>query len=152
MGKHKNAMHVSVVIPVYNEENNIPLLYKEIKSAFTNLPGTYELIFVNDGSVDSSQRAICSVKDNDSAVRVILFDKHYGKTAALDAGFKSSRGDIILTIDCDLQYDPKDLLRVVDRMQDGAVDAVFGRRVRRTTGIIKQSTRPHWVSRHDNNL
>ena len=75
--------------------------------------------------------------NNDNAVRIISFDKNYGQTAALYAGFKNSNGEIILTIDGDLQYDPKDLLRIIKELENNDVDMVLGRRITRASGLIR---------------
>ncbi|MFA5388697.1 MAG: glycosyltransferase family 2 protein [Candidatus Omnitrophota bacterium] len=131
-------MDISIIIPVYNEEGNIALMFKKIKEAFFIFTKSYEIIFVNDGSSDNSLSVLKDISNGDSSVRVISFDKNYGQTAALDAGFKYAKGEIVLTIDADLQYDPEDLLRIIKELEDGGVDAVFGRRINRTSGFIKK--------------
>lgn len=130
-------MKISAVVPIYNEEDSINLIYNEIKSIFLNLHKQYELIFVNDGSTDKSLDILKNIMHNDNSVKIISFDKNYGKTSALDAGFKHAKGEIILTVDADLQYDPKDLLRIIKELEDNDVDIVLGKRINRASGFIK---------------
>lgn len=135
-----SIMDISIIIPVYNEENNIILICNAIKSYFSNLYKQYELIFVNDGSNDGSLNILKDIQHKDISVRVISFDKNYGQTSALDAGFKAAEGKIILTIDADLQYDPRDLLRIIKELDNNDVDAVLGRRINRTSGFFKNTS------------
>lgn len=130
-------MDISVIIPIYNEAQNISPFYVRIKDVFRNCQKDYEFIFVNDGSSDDSLNILRSIGREDSSVKVVSFDKNYGKTSALDAGFKNSNGEIVLTIDCDLQYDPKDLFAILETLEDSNIDAVFGRRINRTSGFLK---------------
>ena len=110
--------YISIIIPVCNEEDNIALIFKEIKNVFLNYAKSCELIFVNDGSSDNSLNILKDMVNNDSSARIISFDKNYGKTSALDAGFKHAKGEIVLTIDADLQYDPNDLLKIIAELED----------------------------------
>lgn len=135
----EGQMYISIIIPVCNEEENIGALYREIKKCFLNYRNQYELIFVNDGSSDNSLNILKDMMHEDSSVRVISFDWNYGKTSALDAGFKNARGEIILTIDCDLQYDPKDLRAIFKELENINNDAILGRRINRTSGCIKNA-------------
>ncbi len=106
-------------------------------NVFSNYRDRYELIFVNDGSSDNSLNVLKDIMRNDGHVRVISFDKNYGKTSALDAGFKNAKGEIILTIDCDLQYAPKDLIAIIKELENADNDAIFGRRTNRASGYIR---------------
>ncbi len=130
-------MHISIIIPLYNEEENIGLLYRDIKNVFLDYPGRYELIFVDDGSSDNSLNLLNDMMHTNSSVKVISFERNYGKTSALDAGFKNAKGEIVLTIDCDLQYDPEDLMPILEKLKNSNVDAVFGRRINRTAGFLR---------------
>lgn len=131
-------MDISVIIPVFNEEENIKILYCRLIDVFFDYRGQYELIFVDDGSRDNSLNILKNIAYHDSSVKVICFDKNYGQTSALDAGFKNSKGEIILTIDADLQYYPNDLIHIVKELQhDNSVDVVLGRRIRRKSGFIR---------------
>ena len=130
-------MDISVIIPVFNEEDGICLIYRTLKKVFLNLHKQYELIFINDGSSDNSLAVLKSILQIDSCIKVISFDGNYGQTSALDAGFKHANGEIILTIDADSQYDSQDLLRILEELISDDVDAVLGKRVNRTSGLIK---------------
>lgn len=129
--------YISIVIPACNEEDNIGLIFKEIKNAFLNYAKSYEVIFVNDGSSDNTPNILKDIVNRDSSARIISFDKNYGKTSALDAGFKHAKGEIVLTIDADLQYDPKDLLKIIAELENKDIDAVLGRRINEASGFIK---------------
>jgi len=130
-------MDISVIIPVYNEEASILLTYNSIKDAFSLLDKKHELIFINDGSLDNSLVLLKNLQLKDNAVRIISFDRNYGQTSALGAGFKHAQGEIILTIDADSQYNSLDLLRIIEELKNDGVDVVLGKRVSRTSGLIK---------------
>lgn len=135
----EGQMYISIIIPVCDEEENIGALYREIKNVFSNYRDRCELIFINDGSPDNSLGILKDMMHDDSSVRVISFDQNYGKTSALDAGFKNAKGEMILTIDCDLQYDPRDLIAILKELENTDNDAILGRRINRTSGCIKNA-------------
>ncbi|MBU3906863.1 MAG: glycosyltransferase family 2 protein [Nanoarchaeota archaeon] len=144
-------MKLSVIIPVYNEEGNIPVLYQEIQEVVKQLINNkkindYELIFVNDGSKDKSQEILEGLKRQDKAIRVIELRKNFGQTPALKAGFDSCSGDLIVTMDGDLQNDPKDIPRLIEKLEKG-YDVVSGWRIRRKDSFFKKI-----ASRMMNNL
>ncbi len=124
---------LSIVIPTYNEEKNIAPLYIELKGVLTNLKKTYEIIFVDDGSKDNTFNEIKNIKSKE--VKAIRFRKNFGQTAALDAGFKASKGKIIITIDSDLQNDPHDIPKLLNKIKD--YDVISGWRFRRKDGFFK---------------
>jgi dolichol-phosphate mannosyltransferase len=130
-------MDISIIIPVYNEEDNIRLIYSALKRVLLRSPKQYELIFIDDGSSDQSLAVLKSILPTDSCVKIICFDRNYGQTAAWDAGFRQAGGEVVLTIDADCQYDPQDLLRILEELKKDDVDAVLGKRVNRTSGWIK---------------
>ena len=103
---------ISVVIPVYNEEENIPILYKELKEVLESLPYDYEVIFVNDGSRDRTGEVLEEIARKDGKVKVVEFARNYGQTSAMMAGMDIASGDVIITMDGDLQNDPKDIPRL----------------------------------------
>lgn len=111
-------MKVSVVIPIYNEEQNIKILYEKLKDALDNQQFFYELIFVDDGSTDKSLSILKEIQKLDDKVVIISFRRNFGQTAAFSAGFDYSSGDVIVTIDGDLQNDPGDIPRLVSMMND----------------------------------
>jgi len=125
---------VSVVVPLLNEQDNIEPLYEQITQALTD-KYNYEIIFVDDGSRDSSFAVLTRLQKADDRVRVIRFRKNFGQTAALSAGFTHARGKIIAAIDADLQNDPADIPKMIDKLNEG-YDVVSGWRKKRHDNII----------------
>lgn len=121
---------LSIVIPVHNEENNLPILYQELDETLKKLCQEYEIIFVDDGSKDQSRNVIKSLAKNDKRIKAIFFRRNYGQTAALSAGFKYAHGDVIVTLDADLQNDPADIPKLLQKMSEG-YDLVNGWRKNR---------------------
>ncbi len=129
---------VSIVIPVYNEAENVALLHGEIAAAVAGRPEEYEVIFVDDGSSDGSLAALKQLHERDARVRVIQFRKNFGQSAAISAGFENSRGEVVVAMDADLQNDPADIPRVVDKVLEG-YDIVNGwRRDRRDKWLTRR--------------
>jgi glycosyltransferase involved in cell wall biosynthesis len=123
---------LSVVIPVYNEEENLPLLWPELRTVLEGERLDFEVVFVDDGSRDRSADIIRSLREADPRVRLVRLKANAGETAATDAGLKAARGRLVVTMDADLQNDPHDipgLLRHLDQW-----DAVTGWRVQRGEG------------------
>jgi glycosyltransferase involved in cell wall biosynthesis len=112
---------VSFVIPVYNEEENLPDFYRELTAAGEKLHGSCEIIFVDDGSRDGSSPALRRIQAADPKVKIIRLRKNFGQAAALAAGFDRSRGKIIITLDADLQNDPADVPLFVTIVKKGFV-------------------------------
>ncbi|MGB6368373.1 MAG: glycosyltransferase, partial [Thermoanaerobaculia bacterium] len=102
---------LSVVIPVYNEEANVEPLYVELTAALADLGIAYEMIFVEDGSTDSTLDGLRSISNRDPRVQVLRFSRNYGQTAAIQAGFARAVGRTVVTMDGDLQNDPADIGR-----------------------------------------
>jgi dolichol-phosphate mannosyltransferase len=126
------VLDLSVVIPVYNEEDNLPHLWPELRSVLERLGLTFEVVFVDDGSRDRSAEIIRGFRDADPRVRLVRLKVNAGETAATDAGFKAALGRLVVTMDADLQNDPHDipgLLAHLDRW-----DAVTGWRTQRGDG------------------
>jgi glycosyltransferase involved in cell wall biosynthesis len=121
--------HISVVAPLFNEQDNIGPLYFQIKQALDGKYG-YEIIFVDDGSNDNSFDELAKWQKDDDNVRVIRFRKNFGQTAALSAGFAHARGKIIVAIDADLQNDPADIPSMIAKLDEG-YDVVSGWRKKR---------------------
>ncbi|HEX8974725.1 MAG TPA: glycosyltransferase family 2 protein [Patescibacteria group bacterium] len=124
---------ISVVVPLYNEEGNVKELHRRIVEACSGLDKPYEVIFVNDGSKDGT------VKDCEGLTPLILvnFRKNFGQTAAFDAGIKQAKGEIIITMDGDLQNDPKDIPLLLEKMNEG-FDVVSGWRLKRKDTFSKR--------------
>lgn len=117
-------MKISVVIPVFNEEDSIKELYGQISTALKNQK-KYEIIFINDGSSDKSEKAIIDLSNEDKRVKLISFYRNFGKSAALSEGFKYASGEIIITMDADLQDDPNEISNLINKLDEG-YDLVSG--------------------------
>jgi glycosyltransferase involved in cell wall biosynthesis len=124
---------VSVVVPLFNEEENVPILQAELTAALTGLD--YEIIFVDDGSTDGTVRRIAA----DPRVRLVRFERNAGQSAAMYAGLNSARGDVAVLIDGDLQNDPADIPRLLAEIERGA-DLVCGYRAQRKDTVVKRIT------------
>lgn len=125
---------ISIVVPLFNEEDNVPILQQEIATALAGCD--YELILVNDGSTDSTRDRI----QRDERTRVIEFGRNTGQSAALYAGMKSARGAYVGLLDGDLQNDPSDLLPLLDELKRSGVDLVCGYRISRQDRWSKRVT------------
>jgi glycosyltransferase involved in cell wall biosynthesis len=122
-------MTLSVVIPVYNEEDNIQLLYDQLKKSLDPLAQEYELLFVDDGSTDRTLPLLEKIQANDKLVMVLSLRRNFGQTAAFAAGFDFARGDVVVTMDGDLQNDPSDIPKLLEMIKDN--DLVSGWRRKR---------------------
>lgn len=130
-------MLISVVIPLLNEEENIPLLYEELDKVMRSLDGGYELLFIDDGSSDKSLALLKELQEKDDHVVVVSFRKNFGQTAAMAAGFDFAQGDIIITMDADLQNDPHDIPLLLEKINEGN-DVVTGWRHDRKDAFINR--------------
>jgi glycosyltransferase involved in cell wall biosynthesis len=110
---------LSVVIPAYNEEENVPILYEKLKKVLDSLGEDYEIIFVDDGSIDGTYQRLKQLAEKDSRLKVIRFKRNYGQTAAMSAGFEHAKGDVIITLDADLQNDPEDIPLLLEKLKEG---------------------------------
>jgi dolichol-phosphate mannosyltransferase len=135
MIKNMPKQDISIVIPVYNEEDNIKPLSAELQEVLHGLGRPYEIIFVDDGSVDKSFNVLKEVASQDPQIRVIRFRKNTGQTAAFDAGFRAAQGAIVVTMDADLQNDPQDIPQLLEKI--GKFDVVCGWRYQRKDPWIK---------------
>jgi glycosyltransferase involved in cell wall biosynthesis len=133
------APAVSLIVPVYNEEENIAPLAEEIRAAMARIENTWELCFVDDGSTDRSLDAVKAEAAADPRVRYIAFAENRGQTAALAAGISEAAGDILVTLDADLQNDPADI-PVLLKLFGKDNDMVVGMRVRRQDSFIKKTS------------
>ncbi len=127
---------VSIVIPVYEEEESLPHLYKSIKDVMEKLGRKYEIVFVDDGSKDGTLKALESYQKKDPTVVVVSFRRNFGQTAAMAAGFEYAQGDIIITMDADLQNDPADIPKLLEKMKGH--DVVSGWRKKRQDKFISR--------------
>ena len=131
-------LDVSVVIPVYNERDNLMLLAERLFPAVSSLGCPHEVIFVNDGSTDGSGEILRTIKSEHPHVRVLHLDKNHGLTAAFDAGFKAARGQIVVTMDSDLQNDPEDIPALLSELRNGEYDVIIGWRKERKDKFLKR--------------
>jgi glycosyltransferase involved in cell wall biosynthesis len=122
-------MSVSVVIPLYNEEENVSVLHERLKDVLDALGTEYEIIYVDDGSSDRTLNLLEDIQKTDKNVMVLSLRRNFGQTAAFAAGFDFARGDVVVTMDGDLQNDPKDIPRLLDAIRD--CDLVSGWRKKR---------------------
>lgn len=127
---------ISIVIPVFNEEKNIEPLYAALKSALYSLPFKNEIIFVDDGSKDATAEKAEILSLKDQSVRLVQLRKNFGKADALSAGFQEAKGKIIITMDGDLQDDPQEIPRFVQKINEG-YDLVSGWKFRRHDPLSK---------------
>jgi len=125
MNKLKDLVKVSFVIPLKNEEKSLLTLYKEITFETKKLAISYEIIFVDDGSTDNSFDILKSIHQKDPKVKVVKLRGNFGKSVALQAGFEVSCGEIIITLDADLQDDPKEIKNFINKIEEG-YDLVSG--------------------------
>ena len=123
--------HLSVVLPVFDEEENLPILIAEIRSVLDRLGVDWEIVAVDDGSNDASLERLREAAADDGRVRVVDLGGRRGQSAALVAGWRAARGEVIATLDADLQNDPADLPAMLERLAAGGVDMVVGIRVER---------------------
>src|SRR5580700_5201450 len=109
----------SIVIPLFNEAENISPLYRQITAVMNTVGDVYEIVFIDDGSRDPTFKILLKICDEDSRVVVIRLRRNFGQTAALKAGFDYARGEIIISMDGDLQHDPAEIPLFIEKMKDG---------------------------------
>jgi dolichol-phosphate mannosyltransferase len=128
---------ISIVIPLHNEERSIALLYEELQAALEPLDQEWETVFVDDGSTDGSFAALTRLHNANENVRVVRLRRNFGKAAALAAGFGQARGEIVVTIDADLQDDPAEIPRLLAKLDEG-FDLVSGWKTRRRDPLLRR--------------
>ena len=111
--------NISIIVPIYNEELSINSLYEEIKTIVLDAFSQYEIIFIDDGSNDTSYEIINQLASNDSNIIAIKLNRNYGKSDALSEGFKLAQYEYVATLDGDLQDDPNELVKLIDTLDDG---------------------------------
>lgn len=145
--------YLSVVIPVFNEEASLDILYGELVAALARVTGASEIVFVDDGSTDSSLVVLRALEVKDARVRLVSLDSNCGQSAALDAGFRTARGEVTATLDADLQNDPGDIPMLLSHLD--RADVVNGIRAsRRDTWFRRLCSRVangvrNWATRAD---
>lgn len=147
-------MDVSVIIPVFNERENLRPLHAELVEAMARLGRSYEVLYVDDGSTDGSRDVLRRIHAEDPHVRLMVFRRNFGQTAAVAAGLQHSRGDVVITLDGDLQNDPADIPRMVAKLEEG-YDLVSGwRRDRKDDFFLRRlpSLIANWIIRLTTNV
>ena len=127
----------SIVVPFYNEQENIPTLYMKITEVMDSIGEPYEMVFVDDGSKDNSYRVLSEIYEHDRRVNVVRLRMNFGQTPALKAGFDFARGEVVISMDGDLQHDPEEIPRFLEKIEEG-YDLVSGWRAHRND---------HWLMR-----
>lgn len=130
MSEVPDKPQISIILPIYNEVDNIPLLAQELVPVLESLAKPFEIICVDDGSLDGSFEALKRFHDTNRHIRVYRFRRNFGQTAAFAAGFEKARGDIVITMDADLQNDPADIPKLLAKLDEG-FDVVSGWRQER---------------------
>ena len=130
-------MEISVVVPVYNEVENIEILAASIINVLTRLNKSFEIIFVDDGSKDGTDKVLKVISEKNPYIKTIKFRRNYGQTAGLAAGFDYAAGEIIITLDGDLQNDPDDIPEMIAKLEEG-YDVVSGWRKNRQDDFISR--------------
>lgn len=135
--KKQRRPYLSVVLPVYNEEENIRLQYDQIIKAVKPLNVTYEIVFIDDGSADRSAEILREIAGSDRSVKLVVFRRNFGQTAAMSAGIDFAAGEIIVFMDSDLQNDPGDIGALFEKIEEG-YDVVSGWRVKRQDKFLSR--------------
>ncbi|OGI22322.1 MAG: hypothetical protein A2808_00990 [Candidatus Moranbacteria bacterium RIFCSPHIGHO2_01_FULL_55_24] len=131
---------ISIVIPVYNEEKNVPAVAGALRDVLAGLSYDYEIIFVNDGSRDNSLPEICRLSQNDARIKGIDFSRNFGKEAATSAGCHAAAGDAVITMDADLQHPPALIPELIRHWEDGAEVVYTVRKKTKGINIMKKIT------------
>ncbi|TDT67888.1 glycosyltransferase involved in cell wall biosynthesis [Hypnocyclicus thermotrophus] len=129
-------MEISVIIPVYNEKDNIKPMIEKVENALKKQFKNYEIIYVNDGSTDGSEEILNSIAKTNKNVKVFHFTENNGQTAALAAGFEKCNGDLVVTMDGDMQTDPEDIYVLLPYIKE--YDVVNGKRATREDGFSRK--------------
>lgn len=136
----KRNYKVSIILPIYNEEHNIPLVYTELNKILNSLKDcSYEIIFVNDGSRDASWQKITELAQHDTHVKALTFSRNFGHQMGLTAGYDHATGDVIISMDADLQDPPSLVPAMIKQWQKGA-SIVYARRIDRNDTFLKRIT------------
>lgn len=130
MGEQSAGVYISILVPLYNEGPNVERFYDRLKPSLQKLGHAYEIILVDDGSTDNTFELVRAICERDSSVRALQFRRNFGQTAALAAGIDHARGSIIITMDGDLQNDPRDIPMLISKIEEG-YDIVSGWRADR---------------------
>ena len=133
----EKTQHVSVVVPVFNEEENVDLLYQRLTQAMEKQSRAFEIIIVDDGSTDRTLPKLETIAKDDSRIKLVQFRRNFGQTAAMQAGIDHANGDVVITIDGDLQNEPDDIPMMLEKIDEG-YDLVHGWRKKRNDAFINR--------------
>ena len=139
-------MDISIIVPLYNEEESIPKLFDWIERVMNDHNYSFEVIFVNDGSTDKSWNVIESLQKSSQNVRGIKFRHNYGKSPALYCGFKAAKGDVVITMDADLQDSPDEIPELYSMIKNDNYDLVSGWKKKRYDSTFTKRFKPNFVS------
>lgn len=138
-------LNISIVIPVFNEEGNIDKLYKELVIALNRIE-KYEVVFVDDGSIDNSFKTLRKIVSKDKKIKIVRLISNYGQSNAIAAGIKNSKGDIIVTMDSDFQHDPIDILPMIEKIKEGYHVVCGWRKYRNSSDSLIKKTIPSKIA------
>lgn len=130
-----NQLEISIVVPTFNEEDNVRTLFEDTQKVIEEMTVTYEILFIDDGSTDKTLERLLEIPD--PHLKIVKFRKNFGQTAAMDAGFKTALGRVIIPMDADLQNDPNDIPRLLAKLEEG-YDVVSGWRKDRSDPLSKR--------------
>lgn len=142
IGATRKPLDISVVIPIYNEEENLETLHRRLRETMDRLGKSYEIVLVDDGSSDRSVEIIHRLIAGDPHLKLIEFNRNYGQHAAVFAGFEHARGDVVVTLDADLQNPPEEIPKLIAKIEEG-YDIVGGLRGRRRDSALRKI--PSWL-------
>lgn len=132
-------MQISIVIPLLNEEESLPELYYWIVSVMRSNSFSYEIIFIDDGSTDGSWESILNISNKDACVKGIKFNRNYGKSQALHAGFLATKGDVVITMDADLQDNPEEIPELYNLIKNEKYDLISGWKKKRYDSVLSKN-------------
>ncbi|MGB8325715.1 MAG: glycosyltransferase family 2 protein [Candidatus Acidiferrum sp.] len=135
--RSETPIHYSIVVPFFNEQENIPTLYMKITEVMDSIGEPYEMVFVDDGSKDNTYKVLSEIYEHDRRVNVVRLRRNFGQTPALKAAFDFARGEIVISMDGDLQHDPEEIPLFIEKIEEG-YDLVSGWRYQR---------KDHWLMR-----
>jgi len=135
---HESNLELSIVIPVFNEEDNIPHIVESLESVLDTCGRSHEMIFIDDGSTDGTFCALKDAHDRNPCIKTIKFRRNFGQSAALKAGFDHATGDVVISMDGDLQNDPDDIPVLLDKLENEDYDVVCGWRADRKDSVSKK--------------
>src|SRR5689334_2690732 len=145
--KSDSPIQFSIVVPFFNEQENIPPLYMKLTEVMDGIGEPYELVFVDDGSRDSTFRVLSEIFEHDRRVNLIRLRRNFGQTPALKAGFDFARGEVIISMDGDLQHDPEEIPKFLEKIEEGYDLASGWRYARKDHWLMRQipSRAANWL-------